>query len=106
MKPTPLGMRLTTCHRLQHMVDALCPQEPSPSSHSHRRPWPGQKPDVLDDVDGLYAQRDGIRLLKCLTWGESQTIALRILGGWSRNLPDSERVSPAPRQHTQHTSGD
>src|SRR5262249_10888018 len=25
---------------------------------------------VLDDVDGLYAQRDGIRLLKCLTQSE------------------------------------
>src|SRR6266852_3511712 len=25
---------------------------------------------VLDDVDGLYAQRDGVRLLKCLTQSE------------------------------------
>src|SRR5262245_10616777 len=24
-------------------------------------------PVVLDDVDGLYAERDGVRLLKCLT---------------------------------------
>jgi hypothetical protein len=27
-------------------------------------------PVVLDDVDGLYAQRDGVRLLKCLTQSE------------------------------------
>src|SRR5260370_10159302 len=29
------------------------------------------KPVVLDDLDGLYASRDGIRLLKCLTQTES-----------------------------------
>jgi hypothetical protein len=28
------------------------------------------RPVVLDDVDGLYAQRDGVRLLKCLTQSE------------------------------------
>jgi hypothetical protein len=27
-------------------------------------------PVVFDDVDGLYAQRDGVRLLKCLTQSE------------------------------------
>src|SRR5215471_18811048 len=31
--------------------------------HRHR-------PIVLDDVDGWYAQRDGVRLLKCLTQSE------------------------------------
>jgi hypothetical protein len=31
--------------------------------HRHR-------PVVLDDVDGLYAERDGVRLLKCLTQSE------------------------------------
>ncbi len=28
------------------------------------------RPLVLDDVDGLYAQREGVRLLKCLTQSE------------------------------------
>jgi hypothetical protein len=28
------------------------------------------QPVVLDDVDGLYASRDGVRLLKCLTQSE------------------------------------
>jgi hypothetical protein len=32
--------------------------------HRHR-------PFVLDDVDGWYAQRDGVRLLKCLTQSEA-----------------------------------
>jgi len=29
------------------------------------------QPVILDDLDGLYASRDGIRLLKCLTQTES-----------------------------------
>jgi hypothetical protein len=32
-------------------------------------------PVVLDDVDGLYAQRDGVRLLKCLTQSEPMLAA-------------------------------
>ena len=35
--------------------------------------WRNQnRPLVLDDLDGLYASRDGIRLLKCLTQTEPQ----------------------------------
>ena len=35
--------------------------------------WRNQnRPVVLDDIDGLYASRDGIRLLKCLTQTEPQ----------------------------------
>src|SRR5262245_11133726 len=35
--------------------------------------WQHQnRPVVLDDIDGLYASRDGIRLLKCLTQTELQ----------------------------------
>jgi hypothetical protein len=35
--------------------------------------WRNQnRPVVLDDIDGLYASRDGIRLLKCLTQTELQ----------------------------------
>ena len=37
------------------------------------RLWQHQnRPVVLDDIDGLYASRDGIRLLKCLTQTELQ----------------------------------
>ena len=34
--------------------------------------WHLRHPQVLDDLDGLYGSRDGIRLLKCLTQTEPQ----------------------------------
>jgi hypothetical protein len=41
---------------------------------------------VLDDVDGLYAQRDGVRLLKCLTQSEPIKSV-----GWHSDAPTLRR---------------
>jgi hypothetical protein len=43
-------------------------------------------PVVLDDVDGLYAQRDGVRLLKCLT----QTEPIKSVS-WHTDAPTLQR---------------
>jgi hypothetical protein len=43
-------------------------------------------PVVLDDVDGLYAQRHGVRLLKCLTQSESSK---RV--SWHTDAPTLQR---------------
>jgi len=52
------------------------------------------KPIVLDDVDGLYADRSGIRLLKAL----GQTEPMKILS-WQSDAPTLERRG-IPRQFT------
>jgi hypothetical protein len=43
-------------------------------------------PVVLDDVDGLYVQRDGVRLLKCLTQSERIKIV-----SWHTEAPTLQR---------------
>jgi hypothetical protein len=45
-------------------------------------------PFVLDDVDGLYAQRDGVRLLKCLTQSEPIKSV-----SWHTDAPTLQRQS-------------
>jgi hypothetical protein len=52
------------------------------------------QPVVLDDLDGLYASRDGVRLLKCLTQSEPEK---RV--SWHTDAPTLARDG-IPRQFT------
>ena len=56
----------------QAMGDQVCWLEGNTSPFGlYCQLWRNQnRPVVLDDLDGLYASRDGIRLLKCLTQNE------------------------------------
>ena len=61
----------------------------------YRRLWEGRnRPVVIDDVDGLYSSRDGLRLLKCLC----QTEPLKAVS-WHSDTPTLRRER-IPRQFT------
>ena len=61
----------------------------------YRKLWENRnRPVVIDDVDGLYCQREGLRLLKCLC----QTEALKRVS-WHSEVPALRRER-IPREFT------
>jgi len=65
------------------------------------------QPVVLDDLDGLYASRDGVRLLKCLTQSEpvkrvswhSDAPTLARVGGMDLDPLAADQDQSGPKEH-------